>query len=53
MGHDYTTSTYIVITCLQIFPYIFQLQTTKEKKNWKQSLDFIQWTNTFEKQIKY
>ena len=32
MGYDYTTSTYIVITCLQIFPYIFQLQTTKEKK---------------------
>lgn len=33
MGHDYMTSTYIVIIYLQIFPYMFQLQTTKGKKN--------------------
>ena len=33
MGHDYMTSTYIVIIYLQIFPYMFQLQTTEGKKN--------------------
>ena len=44
------------IYCDNIFTNLslyVSITNNRGKKEWKQSLDFIQWTNTFKKQIKH